>query len=245
VYFKNLAVNYKGFKTYAVSQSAATVRNVMPCYSTISSDYSTIVALANTNKGYTYSLSAQLQKHFDFGLDISAAYTFGHSYSVNDGTSSVAYSCWKYNNSYDTNSEELSYSLFDKPHKVTAVVSYTTPMYLSRLRTHFTITYQGGSGQRYSYTYKEGKTDFNGDGYRGNSLMYIPTAGEINAMNWTKAEDAALFESAIQSDAYLTSHRGQWTKRYAGVAPFENHFDFQILHDIYYDAQKTRKVQFT
>ena len=46
--------------------------------------------MANTSKGYSYSLSAKFDKSFDFGLDLMASYTFGHSKSVNDGTSSVA-----------------------------------------------------------------------------------------------------------------------------------------------------------
>ncbi len=57
--------------------------------STIDKTYYAIVALENTNKGYTYSLSGQLQKHFDFGLDLMASYTFGHAYAVNDGKDMV------------------------------------------------------------------------------------------------------------------------------------------------------------
>ena len=68
-------------------------------------NYYSIVNLRNTNKGYTYAFSASLAKNFDFGLDMSASYTFGRSKSVNDGTTSVAYSNWKYNYSRDTNSE--------------------------------------------------------------------------------------------------------------------------------------------
>ena len=53
-----------------------------------------VINLKNINRGHSYSLSAKFEKSFDFGLDLMASYTFGHSYSVNDGTSSVAMSNW-------------------------------------------------------------------------------------------------------------------------------------------------------
>ena len=246
VFFKNLAIVDKGFKVYGVNEYCANEANVAPYYSTISSDYSTIVALDNTNKGYTYSLSAQVQKHFDFGLDLTASYTFGHSYSVNDGTSSVAFSNWKYNYSVDSNSpDEVSYALFDRPHKISAIAHYTSPMYGKRFRTHATLTYQGLSGQRFAYTMKENNDDFNNDGQKGNSLLYIPTEFELTQMSWSNPASAGEFEKFIRSDKYLSSHRGQWSERYAGIAPFENHFDFQLAEDIFYDVKNGRKVQIT
>ena len=244
VFFENLAIRADQI-VYGVNAAAAAVnpKSVAPYYSTVSSAYSYIVALKNTNKGYTYSLSAKAEKHFKWGLDLMASYTFGHSFSVNDGTSSVAYSNWKYNSSVDTNSPvELSHSLFDRPHHVSAVASYTTPVY-GRFRTHVSLTYQGASGQRFSYTMREGGDDFNNDGYNGNSLMYIPSQEELVQMSWTNAESAAKFENFIRQDEYLSGHRGMWSHRYAGLAPFENHFDFQITQDFIYDKRHDRKVQ--
>ena len=244
VFFENLAIRSNQV-VYGVNAEAAAVNpmSAAPYYSVISSAYSNIVALQNTAKGYTYSLSAKADKHFAWGLDLMASYTFGHSFSVNDGTSSVAYSNWKYNYSVDTNSpDELSHSLFDRPHHVSAVASYTTPMY-GRFRTHVSLTYQGASGQRFAYTMRESNEDFNGDGQFGNSLMYIPTQGELVQMNWTNAESAAKFENFIRNDEYLSSHRGEFTRRYAGLAPFENHFDLQFTQDFFYDKRHGRKVQ--
>ena len=34
----------------------------------------------------------------------------------------------------------------------------------------------------YSLTYAKGKVDVNGDSYRGNSLIYIPTEAEMGTM---------------------------------------------------------------
>lgn len=246
VFFSNLAIKKVG-TIYAVNSQVANANNTAPYYNSNSVDtpYSAVIALKNTDKGYTYSLSGKLERHFDFGLDVMAAYTFGHSYSVNDGTSSVALSNWQYNYSVDTNGPELSYSHFDKPHKILAVVSYKTPVYLNGLRSTITLTYEGGSGSRYSYTMNESSADFNNDGRQGNSLMYVPTADEIGQMNWAKAGDAAAFERYIRADKYLSSHRGRWSERYAGIAPFEHHFDVQFAQDFIYDKEKGRKLQIT
>jgi len=50
----------------------------------------------NTNKGYAYNITAQLQKQFNFGLFASLAYTYGKSESIFDGTSSQNSSQWNY-----------------------------------------------------------------------------------------------------------------------------------------------------
>lgn len=244
VFFKNLALTKSGY-TYGVNAAVgeSNPASKAPLYS-IDKTYYAVVALDNTNKGYTYSISGQLEKHFNFGLDLMASYTFGHAYSVNDGTSSVAYSNWKYNYSIDTNAPELSHSLFDRPHKIMAVVSYTTPIYLRGLQSTISLSYEAGSGQRYSYTMNEGGFDFNGDGYRGNSTLYIPTKDEVGKMNWADPADAAKFEQYISDDKYLSAHRGQYSERYGGIAAFEHHFDLHFAQDFYYDREKGRKLQF-
>lgn len=243
VFFKNLAITSNNV-VYGVNATAAAANpNSTAPYYTIDKSYSAIVALENTNKGYTYSVSGQIEKSFDFGLNLMASYTFGHSYSVNDGTSSVAFSNWKYNYSVDTNAPEMSFSLFDKPHKVMAMVSYNSPIFARGLKTNITLTYEGSSGQRYTYSMNE-SSDFNGDGQKGNSVLYIPTEQEIGMMNWASPADAAKFESFIRNDNYLKDHRGQWSERYAGIGDFEHHFDLHVAQDFFYDKESGRKLQF-
>lgn len=184
VFFENLALVENG-QVYAVPGVEA---SASPSYKVQAGDYYSIINLKNTNKGYSYALSALLEKHFGFGLDMSASYTFGHSKSVNDGTSSVAYSNWKYNYSRDTNSgNELGFSKFDIPHRVMAQVAYTTPKYWNNwMSTSISVIYNGFSGNRYSLTMNE-TSDFNGDGQKGNSLLYIPTDEELDKMKFVDA----------------------------------------------------------
>lgn len=240
VFFKNLALSNNGRKVYAVN---STTGPAAPYYD-IDDTYDTVVALGNTNLGYTYTLSGQIMKHFDFGLDLMASYTFNRARSANDGISSVALSNWKQFYAVDTNVPDLGYSLYERPHKVMAVVSYTSPVYARILQTTVSLTYEGSSGQRFCYTYS-GNTDFNGDSgsANGNSLIYVPTVDEIGKMKWASPADALKFENQIRSDKYLSSRRGQWTERFGGIQPFEHHFDLHIAQDFFYDKKSGRKVQ--
>lgn len=243
VFFKNLALSDEGNVVYGVNSSVAAENPAAQAvYYATNKDYYAVVALENTNMGYTYSLSGQITKHFNFGLDLMAAYTFGHSYSVNDGASSVALSNWNNYLSVNTHVPQLSYSLFDKPHRVMGVISYTSPTYGKIMKTSVALSYEGTVGQRYSYTMNE-TTDFNGDGRRGNSLMYIPSQAEIGQMTWSSPADAAAFEQFIRSDKYLRNHRGQWSERFGGITPFEHHFDLHVAQDFFYDRKHGRKIQ--
>ena len=47
--------------------------------------YTNAYLLSNTSQGYRYSLTAQISKTYPFGLDIMAAYTYGHSKDITNG----------------------------------------------------------------------------------------------------------------------------------------------------------------
>ena len=248
VFFENLAISNSGDKVYAVPGVEA---SSAPYYSTASSDYYSIVHLRNTNKGYTYALSAMLEKSFNFGLDLSASYTFGHAKSVNDGTNSVAYSNWKYNYSRDTNSEnELGFSKFDIPHRVMVQASYTSPKYWNGwMSSTISVIYNGFSGSRYSLTMNE-SSDFNGDGYRGNSLLYIPTDGELDKMNFAATSDMTAdqnreaFRQWIENDSYAKNHRGQYAERNSNLSRWEHEIDLHFAQTIH-NIQGVGKLEFT
>ena len=254
-FFENLAVtrneNDYVYAIPGVETSAA------PYYHYITgSAYSNIINIKNTNKGYSYALTASLQKDFEFGLGINASYTFGHSKSVNDCTSSQAYSNWKYNYSIDTNAKnELGWSKFDIPHRIMIALNYNSPKYLNGLMsTSFSIIYNGTSGGRYSLTMNESK-DFNGDGYRGNSLLYIPTDAELALMNFadvkdkngnvtmTAAENRESFKQWIEADDYAKNHRGQYAERNSNRTPWENEVNLHFGQSFY--AKNLGKLEFT
>ena len=254
VFFENLAAVNTGEKVYAIPGVEA---SAAPKYNNTKSNYYSIVNLKNTNKGYTYALSALLEKHFNFGLDLSASYTFGHAKSVNDGTSSVAYSNWKYNYSVDTNSpNELGFSKFDIPHRVMIQASYSSPKYWNGwTSTTISVIYNGFSGSRYSLTMND-KPDFNGDGYPGNSLLYIPTDEELSkmiftsvdkdgkALSMTAEQSRDAFKQWIENDSYAKNHRGQYAERNSNLSNWEHEIDLHLAQTIY-NVQGVGKLEFT
>lgn len=201
-----------------------------------SKKYNSIINLKNINKGYSYNVSATLEKSFDFGLGLMASYTYGRSRSVNDGTSSVAYSNWKHNYSRNTNDDsEMGYSRFDIPHRVMLQVNYSSPKYWNDwMSTDIAITYNGFSGGRYSMTMDEdGWGDINNDGRSGNNLLYIPTEREMKNMTWKSDEDMKLFNQWIEADSYAKNHRGQFAERNSGQNKWENEVNLHIAQNIF------------
>lgn len=243
IFFNNITRATSSERVVAAVDAATAESNpssIMAYYDKVS-DYENVIALQNTNLGYSYSLSGQLIKHFDFGLDLMASYTFGHSYSVNDGLASKALSNSQAYVATDSTIPSLSYSYFDKPHKVQAMVSYTSPVYARIMSTTITLNYLGQSGNRYSYMTFD-SADVNQSG-AGGFLMYIPTADEVNRMSWAKEGMAAEFERFISNDKYLNSHRGQYSERFGGISPFEHRIDLHIAQDFYYNKNKGPKIQ--
>lgn len=248
MYVQNIDYEDSGLKFYAAGSNMANAANTNVVYQNTTS-YSDIIYLKNTNKGYSYSLTAQLRKSFAFGLTLDAAYTFGHSYSVYDGTSSVALSNWKYNYARETNDPKLAVSSFDIPHRIIASANYNVRYgKKSRWGSNLALIYEGHSGQAYSLNYyfnknlPNGSYSMNGDGYNGNDLLYIPNAVEVMNMNWKSDADMNNFEHFIQSNKYLRDNRGKWSERNKLRMPFESQFDFSFSQDFYYSLKRGGKI---
>lgn len=219
-----------------------------PVYTKQSNKYTQIMYLKNTNEGYTYNITARLEKDFDFGLNAMVAYTYGHAKSLTDGNSSQAYSGWKYNPTYfgDAN-PQLSWSMFDVRNRIVASVSYSKD-YGRNFGTSVSIFYNGQTGGRYSLVYNN---DLNGDGFYNNDLLYIPTDAERGQMVFTDYVDAnkKVITAAQQMEAFgkwidgndeLKSSKGSPLKRNQLVLPFEHHFDFHIAQNFYMNVSGRR-----
>jgi len=201
-------------------------------------NFEEIVKFENTNLGYSYNFVFMLQKQFDNGFNAQASYTYGKSMDLNSGTSSVAYSNWRYvNNVYGLNDLRLTRSNFDLGSRITGLVSYKKEYLKGMLATQVSLYYNGQSGQPNSYIYNG---DMNNDGTT-NDMIYIPAdQSEINLITIPAAgttpavtpdEQWAALDAFISNDKYLSKHRGEYAERNAARLPFQHQFDFRLLQE--------------
>jgi len=241
VWFENLAIKDNGVTVFAAPGFA---NSAIPYYSFDTGGYNSVVNMTNTNKGYSYQLTARIEKSFDFGLSLMANYTFGHSFALNEGGASQALSNWQQYLCKDPNKQELAYSTFDVPHRFMAQIGYDSKRYGRGLfQTHVSLTYNGVSGMRYSLTMDTGSSpSYNGDSRSGNTLLYIPTDAELETMNFSSKADKAKFKDWIENDEYASEHRGEFAERNSNLAPWENQFDLHIAQDFFYLKNRGSKI---
>ncbi len=197
-------------------------------------NFNEVMMLTNTNKGYYWSVTAQLQKDFENGIFTSFAYTRGVSRDYGLIGGSQAASLWPDVVSVDRNSPEMGFSRFDQPNRIVSFVSFDTRALSSRNTSSFSLFYTGGEGGRYSYVYAGNFGD------RASRLMYIPnSASEINLIPVTvgdeelsPAQQWEILNNFMAQDDYLSENRGSIAERNGALLPWVHRFDFRFTQDI-------------
>jgi hypothetical protein len=216
--------------------------------------YTNVIYMDNTSKGYAYNLTFQIQKPLYKGWTGSLAYTYGESYAVNDGTSSTAYSNWRF--VYNTNGlnsvNDATHANFDPGHRIVGFASKTFRYAHNHLATTIGVVYSGFTGQRYSYVYNN---NINGDDVSGKTgaagLLYAPTdASQFSTLTYkdgtgatvtvTPDQQLADFKAFSADNKYLANNAGKNTERNGARMPWESHFDVKIAQDFY--MYKTHKL---
>jgi hypothetical protein len=202
----------------------------------LDANFEEIIKLENTNEGYSYNFVGQLQKDFDNGFNAMVAYTYGRSYDLNSGTSSVAFSNWRYvNNVKGLNDLELSPSNFDLGSRVIGLVGYKIKYLNDNASTHISLFYNGQSGQPISYIYNG---DMNNDA-TSNDLIFVPKqmsdinliAVKYNGVDLTPQQQWDNLNAFIEGNDYLKERRGQYVERNGSHIPFQHVFDVRILQE--------------
>jgi len=224
----------------------------------------TAILMANTNKGYSYTLTGRVQKTYKnfFG---SIAYTYSQAKNAAEA-GSTASSLWSARGvTGDPNAATLANGAYYQPHRVIAYASYKIPEGKYTATTIGLIFEAAPSGVS-SYVYNG---DLNGDGNTGNDLIYIPAnATDINLVktgaggsgtvastdprSGTIGTGAAATPAAsqlwnqlnnyINQDHYLSQHRGQYAKANTVVYPFYKRLDLNITQDVYVNAGKQKNT---
>lgn len=202
--------------------------------------------MENWKKGaYYYSISAQLRKNFNFGLDLSLAYTHSKSRAYSDGIGDQVTSAYK-TNTYSVNGineHELGYGTYVAPDRILATIGYRKE-YGKHFATSVSLLYEGmqmgyagtWGYSRYSYTIAGNVVGDMG----ANNLLYIPaTREELDSWKFSDAaaypakEQKDDFWNYINQDKYLKNRKGKYAERGGAVMPWHHQVDFKLNQDFY------------
>lgn len=191
----------------------------------LDSRFTNALVLDNTDKGYNYSITGELNKQFDWGLRANLSYTYNRAENVNNGTSSRAISNWQYNEVKDVNNPRIGTADFERRHRILANVGYSFS-WAERFRTTISVIYDGRSGTPFSWIYDG---DANADGRRDNDLLYVPASEDdviLTSGNWGE------LNNWISDTPSLDDYRGEIVPRGTAREPWTNFLDLRINQEI-------------
>lgn len=248
IYHQNLVLS-DGYSTLAgpEGQIVYDKKNTTPTAAAATAANPSITGLyymTNTNKGYSYFVTAQLQKSFSNGLYANVAYTHTGSKDVNDG-GSTASTIWSTRYvAGNPNADNISNSSYVQPNRVIASFSYKHE-YFKHAATTIGIIFEAANNGAVSYITSG---DPNGDGAT-NDLMFIPkNKGDIilvpnDAKDLRTADQLwTQLNNFINQDPYLSKHRGQFAQRNGAILPTYKRADIHIAQDFFVTTGKVKNT---
>jgi len=136
-----------------------------------------VIDLRNVSRGYSWSLTAQLDKPFSDRFEMRAAYTYSRArdvQSLTNGSAVAPLDIWASGRPLSTRHDDLSLgvSSFEIPHRVVLAATYAAPW--RRWKTDLSFYYIGESGAPFTYNDSSDLGDLNADGTSANDPIYVP-----------------------------------------------------------------------
>ena len=201
--------------------------------------YTAVYLASNTNEGYAYNVTGSVSKYFDNGINFMAAYSYGDSEAIFEGTSSQNSSQWRGNFSVNgRNFAELGRSDFALGSRLIGSGGYTKDWTNDgNFNTTISIFYEGQSGDLFSYVYnRRNVANESGSTSRERSLIYVPVDQNdivlVDDGDNTAEQQWEMLNNFIESDDYLSSRRGQYAEKNGSRTPWTNRFDLRIAQDL-------------
>ncbi|MBI4535180.1 MAG: TonB-dependent receptor [Ignavibacteriae bacterium] len=196
-----------------------------------------IFLVKNTDQGYNTNLTVQVQRSVPVGLNGTLAYTWGMAKDINSNNSTTASSQWRFNPTPgNPNLPQLSYSQWDRRHRVLATVAYRYDWNWNGLATTIGVFYNGQSGRPFSYMVQG---DVNGDGRSDNDLVYTPKDEHdivlVSAAGARLPRSNAAYAQLmayINGDPYLRDNKGRMSERSGPREPWSHQIDLRLSQEI-------------
>ena len=203
----------------------------------INSKIPNAVTLTNQAIGNSWVASFSLERPFNNGLFLKAAYSYGESRNTIDPGSIAAGSWFGNPVDRDPNNPRLAMSSNFMGNRAFVTASYSRDFFKFG-NTSFSIFWEARTIGNGSYVFGG---DLNNDGGTANDLIYIPrNLDEMNfqqftasGRTFTAAEQAAAWEAYIQQDKYLSANRGKYAERGAVIMPMVYRADFSFAQQLF------------
>ena len=225
--------------------------------STYNSQSAYVLENAGTKAHYA-SLSFQLNKSFDFGLNLNASYTLQTAKSYTEGIGDQVTSAYNnYRNSINAvNDNETGYATYVAPNRLLVAATYKLKESKNVTNT-FSLVYDGYqygylgsySYSRYSYIFN---SNVNNDPSAPGNLIYVPASrqelnswnfvdnGTVDGQPYTADMQRDDFWTFIEQDDYLQDRKGQYAERGGAKMPWHHQLDFKYLRDMSIKWGKTK-----
>ncbi|PHI21234.1 hypothetical protein CEQ90_04240 [Lewinellaceae bacterium SD302] len=213
--------------------------------------YGRVILGYNTNKGYSYNLTASLQRPFSNGLFVQASYSYGDSYSVFDGTSSQNSSQWRnFHNVYGRNVDQRSMrSSFASGSRFLGTISKRWN-YGAAKNWATTVTLISETFQSPAYSLIVGNAAFNGrTDSREYSLAFLPEQASDLTFVDNGDVSAGAQEAAFQRflNAYNDGDNpvgGRYVERNERFGPWNTVVDMKLSQDIPISGRNRLQITF-
>jgi len=203
--------------------------------------------LTNTDRGYSYALTAKIEKPAVNGLGGMIGYTNAKSTDLQSVGSTVQANAPTVGGQ---NFLTPSFTDNDLRHRFVGYVNYRIN-YGGKFggSTEFTLGATSASGSKLNYIYGN---DLNGDG-QINDLIYVPnnateltfTTLTAGGKTFTPEQQQVALDALISSDEYLNSRRGTYAQRNGGFFPWLTRVDLSAVQEIYVNVNgKLNRLQF-
>ena len=183
--------------------------------------------LTNTDQGGSTSWTIGLNKPIANGWYGNISYTWTHAKEVGSDTSSQAWSSYQFVSRLNPNENIARTATQEIRNQIKASLGWEHNFF-GDYKTSISAYYNGHTGLPYTWLING---DLNGDGIFQDPA-YIPTLNDPKVSYIGTQAQIDAFQKFIDSDPYLSMHRGSIVERNASRTPWVNQLDLGIQQEL-------------